>query len=63
MAEIIDINNILCETDSPYLHPDKNGENEPAFVIESYKKIAEIKKISLKEAAEKIKENYDRLFG
>jgi len=53
---------ILCETDSPYLHPDKKKDNEPANVIESYKKIAEIKGITLKETEKKIEENYKRIF-
>lgn len=58
----IEIENLLCETDSPYLHPDKKWPNEPANVIESYKKIAEIKKISLKEAERKIEENFRNVF-
>ena len=57
------INSLLCETDSPYLHPDKKWPNEPSNVIESYKKIAEIKALSLDEVKLKIYENYRRLFG
>src|SRR5205823_168014 len=34
----VDISLLLCETDSPYLHPDKEWPNEPANVIESYRK-------------------------
>lgn len=45
----IPIGNLLCETDSPFLHPDKLRDNEPANVVESYKKIAEIKNIPLNE--------------
>src|SRR3990167_3513782 len=57
------INSLLCETDSPYLHPDKKWPNEPSNVIESYKKIADIKALSLDEVKLKIYENYRRLFG
>lgn len=57
-----DIKNLFCETDSPYLHPDKKWPNEPMNVIESYKKIAEIKNIPLEEAKTKVFENYRRLF-
>jgi TatD DNase family protein len=58
------ISQLLCETDTPFLHPVKGQrDNEPANVIESYKKIAEIKGISLKECEKKIEENYKRLFG
>jgi len=62
VIEIAEIKNLLCETDSPFLHPDKQFPNEPKNVIESYKKIAEIKNISLKEVEKKIEENYRKLF-
>ncbi|HVY01670.1 MAG TPA: TatD family hydrolase, partial [Candidatus Nanoarchaeia archaeon] len=58
----VPIENLLCETDAPYLHPEKERDNEPALVIESYKKIAEIKKISLEDAVKAINKNYTRLF-
>jgi len=63
LVQIAPIDRLLCETDSPFMHPDRNGINEPANVVESYKKIAEIKGISLKECEKKIEENYKRLFG
>ena len=56
------LNQLLCETDSPYLHPDKLRNNEPANVIESYKMIAEIKGISMNEVVKSIESNYKRLF-
>ena len=58
-----DISQLLCETDSPYLHPDKGFPNEPANVVESYKKIAEIKKLSVKDVEKKIEDNFKRLFN
>jgi len=54
---------LLCETDSPYLHPDKKWPNEPANVIASYQKIAEIKKLSIEKVKKQIFENYNRLFS
>ena len=63
IAKKIPIENLFCETDSPYLHPDRMWPNEPANVIESYKKIAEIKRIKLKDAEKKIEDNFKRLFG
>lgn len=63
IAERLNIENLLCETDAPFLHPDKLGQNEPSNVLESYKKIAEIKSIEINEVAAKIKENYDRVFS
>ncbi len=59
----VPIENLFCETDSPYLHPDKKWPNEPANVIESYKKIAKIKDLKLSEVEKKIEENFKRLFG
>jgi len=56
------ISQLFCETDSPFLHPERKMDNEPANVIEAYKKIAEIKGISLEECEKKIEENYKRLF-
>ena len=62
LVKKVDIPQLLCETDTPFLHPDKKRDNEPANVIESYKKIAEIKGISLQECEKTIEENYKRLF-
>ena len=63
IVEKTSIKQLFCETDSPFLHPDKLRDNEPANVIESYKKIAEIKKMSLAEIEKIIEENYKRLFS
>ena len=62
VVEIVPIDNLFCETDSPYLHPDRKFPNDSNNVIESYKKIAEIKKMSLKDVEKIIEENYKRLF-
>lgn len=56
------LNNLLCETDAPFLHPSRHGENSPENVIFCYQKIAELKKLSLEEVERKIQENYKRLF-
>jgi TatD DNase family protein len=56
------IENLLCETDSPFLHPEKEKDNTPVNVIESYKKISEIKNLSLEKVKEKIFENFERIF-
>jgi len=62
LSREIPIEQIFCETDSPYLHPNKKMNNEPALVVEGYKKIAEIKGISLEECEKKIESNYNNLF-
>ena len=56
---------ILIETDSPYLVPQnlraKTKRNEPLFVIETAKVLAEIKKAELGEVAAVTGENYRAL--
>lgn len=59
----VELSQLLCETDSPFLHPSRGEKNEPAFVVESYKEIAKIKGLSLKEVEEKIERNFGKLFG
>ena len=61
IVEIVPLENMFCETDSPYLHPDRLQNNEPANVVESYKKIAEIKRLELKLVVEKVWGNWERL--
>jgi len=62
IAEKIPLENLFCETDSPFLHPQKEKYNEPSLILESYRKISELKKINLIDVEEKIKSNFDRLF-
>jgi len=76
-VKITPINQLFCETDSPYLSPFKDAgnllkqisapikmgnRNESAFIIESYKKIAEIKKMELKEVVNNIWMNWQKMF-
>jgi TatD DNase family protein len=63
IIQMAPIEQLFCETDSPYLHPEKEFPNEPANVIRSYEKIAEIKKISLKKVRDKIWSNFERVFN
>ncbi len=49
---------LMCETDSPYLSPEKTWPNTPLNVEYSYKKIAEIKKTSLKDVEKELEKNY-----
>ncbi len=56
---------LFLETDAPYLPPVpyRGKKNEPAFMIEVAKKLAEIKQIPLHEVAEITTANAERLFG
>ena len=60
----IPLSKIMLETDCPFLAPGKfRGKvNEPAFVIEIAKKIAEIKGVSLQNVDEVTTKNAERFF-
>jgi|TARA_B100002003_G_scaffold250789_1_gene291548 TatD DNase family protein len=67
MIEMIDINHLLTETDAPFLSPFKNEDgsfnvNEPAYVIETVKKIAEIKKMDIEEVKKNLWMNFQKVF-
>ncbi len=63
-AGMADIRQLLTETDGPFLSPYKDEKpNEPRFIKESLKKIAEIKQLEIEEVSHKIYENYRRVFG
>jgi TatD DNase family protein len=56
---------ILVETDAPYLAPNpfRGKRNEPAFVIETAKVLADTRGVSLEEIARQTSDNFFRLFG
>ncbi len=54
---------ILTETDSPYLSPYKSQRNEPVFVEETVKKIAEIKSKSFPDVEKITDKNAKKVFG
>jgi len=62
----IDLKNIVLETDCPYLTPrplEKGTRNEPLFVKEVAKKIAEVKNISLEQVASTTSQNAKAILG
>ncbi len=62
LAEEIPISNLLTETDSPYLSPFKGIRNEPAFVEETVRIIAEKKSISPSEVGRATEKNAKKIF-
>ena len=54
---------ILTETDAPFLSPFPGEKNEPAFIHETIKKIAEIWDLSEKETELILWKNFVRVFG
>jgi TatD DNase family protein len=55
---------LLIETDSPYLAPVpyRGKRNEPAFVIETAKALAQLRGLTLEAVAKQTAENYRRVF-
>lgn len=60
IAELLDIENILLETDSPFLY--RGERNEPLNVLESVEKIAEIKKLEKKNVIARTTHNARKVF-
>jgi TatD DNase family protein len=56
---------LMVETDSPYLAPvpHRGKKNEPAFVLETARRVAELKGLTLEALAEATTANAARLFG
>ena len=59
----VPLSQLFPETDSPYLSPYKEKMNEPAFIVESYNKIAELKGMEMTEVINNIYMNWQRVFG
>src|SRR5271170_6740994 len=65
IAKKLPADRILVETDAPYLAPGKfrGKRNEPAYVVETAKVLAETRGVSLEEIAQQTTANFFRLFG
>ncbi len=63
--KMIPLDRILSETDAPYVSPVpyRGKRNEPAYVIEVVKKLAELKNVSVEEMKNQIWENARRIFN
>lgn len=63
--KFIPTDRILSETDAPYVSPApyRGKRNEPAYIIETVKKLAELKNISEEKMAERIMENAKNIFS
>ncbi len=64
VIKLIPINRILCETDAPYVSPApyRGKRNEPAYVVETVKKLAELKSVSIETMKGQIFENARSIF-
>jgi TatD DNase family protein len=62
LAEAVPLENLLLETDSPFLSPRK-GRNEPAFIADSVPVVAQLKDMDPAEIAKSTTENARRVFN
>jgi TatD DNase family protein len=65
IAKDLPADRIMVETDAPYLAPGthRGKRNEPAFVVDIAKVLAETRGVSAEEIARQTTENFFRLFG
>lgn len=65
VARTVPMDRLLVETDCPFLAPIpyRGKRNEPAYVIETARKLAELKEIPLAELAAATTANFKRLFS
>ena len=65
VIKYIPLDRILLETDAPYVAPEpyRGKRNEPAYVVEVVKKMAELKDMSQEKMEQQIFENTKRIFN
>lgn len=58
------LDRLHIETDAPFLAPvpHRGKKNEPAFMIETARKVAELKQVSLEDLAKQVQKNTEKLF-
>jgi len=63
-AQMVPLDRMLIETDSPYLAPipHRGQRNEPMFLIETARKIAELRGATAEAVGEQTAENFQRFF-
>ena len=64
VAKALPLSNILIETDSPYLAPQliRGKRNEPAYVAEVAKVLANVRDLPVEEIAQVTADNFRRFF-
>lgn len=65
VATRVPLDRLLVETDSPYLAPvpHRGKPNEPAYLVETARQIADLRGMTLEVFAERTSDNFRRLFG
>ncbi|MBC6443868.1 MAG: TatD family hydrolase [Alphaproteobacteria bacterium GM202ARS2] len=64
VREHVPASHLLLETDSPFLAPTpkRGARNEPAFLVHTAEKVAELKNMSVEQLARQTSDNFFRLF-
>ena len=64
-VSFIPIENLLVETDSPYLspHPLRGKSNEPSYIVHTINKLSQIKNISKEDVITSTTNNFKKLFN
>ncbi len=65
IAQKLPVNKLLIETDAPFLAPvpHRGEKNEPAFITQTLKILAELKKIDAADLEKALEVNFKTLFG
>ncbi len=65
IAKTVPLDRFMVETDCPFLAPPphRGKRNEPAFVVDVARRMAEVKGVTLEEFGAATLRNFDRLFG
>ena len=64
-ARLVPLDRLLIETDCPYLAPIpyRGKRNEPAYVVEVARCLADLHQVAVEEIAERTTQNFSNLFG
>jgi len=63
VVERVPLENLLIETDSPFLSPFRGKRNEPAYVIEAVRELARVKGIEVEEVAASSLQNVKQVYN
>jgi len=61
----VPLDKLLVETDAPYLAPEpyRGKSNEPAYVVETAKKLADLKAVNFNDLCDQTTQNFLKLFS
>jgi TatD DNase family protein len=61
----VPLDRLLVETDSPYLAPEpyRGKSNEPAYIVETAKRLADLKAVNFNELCDQTSQNFLKLFS